>query len=223
MPNPSRRRRQLAKAALVLTLVLAAPIVPAFACGEFFGDWADAWRANPPAKLTAAGLIAGVLALDILLPVPSAPLNTLAGALLGFVPATLVCWAGMTLGSALAFGAARLWGPAFVSRLMDLDDLAELRKTTGSGIAWLLLASRPAPVLAEATVLLAGLIGAPARPCLGAIAAGNLIVAVVYAAAGHWASFGPWLTPTLAASALAPLLLGVLLRGKLSGDSHFFG
>ncbi|MEM9186797.1 MAG: VTT domain-containing protein, partial [Planctomycetota bacterium] len=153
-----------------------------------------------------------VLALDVVLPVPSGPLNTLAGAQLGAGLATLVCWVGMTAGAVIAFAATRRWGAAAAAWLVSEAQLANAREVSGTASAWLLLASRPVPVLAEATIILAGLIGVPWLSFVRFVAAGNLVVAFVYASVGHWASLGRWLAPALIASAVAPLLLAVLVR-----------
>lgn len=215
MPDaPSRRPRPLRLTALV-ALVLAAPIVPAVVYGEAFANWAEAWRNDPPALWLLAVAVTGVLALDIVLPVPSGPLTTLAGAQLGWLLATLVAWVGMMIGATAAFAATRRFGPTLVHRLASANDRRHLGGASGAGWVWLLLATRPVPVLAEATVLMAGLAGASWRQFLLATGGGSLLVAGVYAAVGRWAAMSNQVVPALIATSLVPVALGMATRAWL--------
>ncbi|MEM8866089.1 MAG: VTT domain-containing protein [Planctomycetota bacterium] len=227
MDNRSPIRRRAARLLLMVAIVLAVPILPAVLHGEAFGQWAEAWRANPPSKPQMAVAVAGILALDILLPVPSSPLNTLAGAQLGVPLATFVCWAGMTLGATLAFALTRRWGAPVAIRLARSEDLEQVRTGPGGLGPWILLACRPIPVFAEASVLLAGLVRMPWRQFLPPVIVGNLVIAAVYAGIGRWASTGEWLVPALFSTALAPLLIASMIRrvakqrdAECTGDSH---
>ena len=202
----------LTKPLLLIAIVLALPIVPAVVWGEMFGQGIADWQTGPPPAIPFALATAAILASDLFLPIPSSPLMTLAGAQLGWLAATLVCWLGMTIGATLAFAMARRWGPKLVARFVSSEELERLRTATGSHVGWMLLATRPLPVLAEAGVLLAGLVGVSWRRFLPTIAIGNLCIATCYCALGQFSHAREWLTPALAISIAIPILLGWLVR-----------
>ena len=208
---------KLLKPLLLVMIVLAVPIVIAVCQGEMFADWATQWRDEPPAKSVLALAVIGILAADIFLPVPSGPLNALAGAQLGIPLATVVCWTGMTLGAVVAFGLAKRWGRPWTARFVDQQDLDSLRTASAGSEGWMLLITRPAPVLAEAAVLLAGLIAIPWRRFLPPVAAANLLIAATYAVLGSYAAENDVLALAIIASVLLPLVLALILRRRLAG------
>jgi len=210
--------RQMTKPLLLIAIVLALPIVPAVVYGELFGQGLAAWRAEPPSPLLFSLGVAAILASDLFLPVPSSPLMTLAGAQLGWLAGTLVCWLGLTTGAVAAFALARRWGPALVGRLVAREELERMRVAAGEHFLWMLLVTRPLPVLAEAAVLLAGLVGAPWRQCLPTIAIGNMCVAACFCVMGQFAEDRQWLTPAIVASMAIPLVLSWLIRRRINSQ-----
>src|SRR5690606_2604441 len=76
--------------------------------GEAIEQWTADWVADPPRSAVAMAVAFGLLASDILLPVPSSVVCTFAGSLWGWGPATLVCFGGTTTGAMIGFVAARL-------------------------------------------------------------------------------------------------------------------
>ncbi len=196
----------------ILCVALAAPIVPALIAGEFFSDLANDWQQDPPSKLVLACGIAGVLAADILLPVPSGPVSTLAGATLGVVMGTLTCWLGMSVGALGAFALVRRYGSKALATQALETELESLGKRWQNHSTWLLLATRPAPVLAEATVLLAALVRMPWRQFALPVLAGNFCVACAFASAGYWAASRTALLVAVVASALLPMVFTIVLR-----------
>ena len=156
----------------------------------------------------------GVLAADIFLPVPSSLVATLAGKELGPVIATGAAWFGLTLGGILGFALARWLGGA-AARLSTQDDLASARAWANTAGPASIILLRPAPLLAEASVLAAGLGGMDWRKFLPALLLGNLAATLPYTLFGHWVGSNPWLPWALAVAALSPLALTWLLRRRL--------
>jgi uncharacterized membrane protein YdjX (TVP38/TMEM64 family) len=199
---------------LIVTLVLALLAAPFLLVGELGANQLAAWRENPPSKPTIAWATFALLASDIVLPVPSGPVATFAGAQLGWPLATLVAWAGMTVGCVAAFAATRRWGAALAHWLCKPEELAaaqQLAQTQGVGV---LLVTRPLPILAEAAVLTLGLLGAPWRKLLPTVAGANLVIAAFYAIVGEQAAEREWLLPTLFVVAALPLPIAWWLRHK---------
>lgn len=166
----------------------------------------------------------GILAADIVLPVPSSFVSTFAGAKLGPLSATMASWLGMTLGAALAFGLARWFGRPFAARLAtagDVDRTLDLTKRFG---AWLLVLTRGVPILAEASVLALGVSQLPWSKFLPALALSNLGIALVYSMFGYLAreenATGLALAASISLPAAAALLARAWLRAAKRSTKH---
>lgn len=175
-----RATRLLVVAALA---AVAVPLVPLLVIGARLDEWVADWLATrPPAPVLAAAEV-GVLAADLLLPVPSSLVTTLGGAVLGVPLGTACGWLGMTLGSLAGWCLGRLAGSAALGRLPaeERDSLVAWQARLGP-LAVLL--TRPLPLAAEAAALLAGATGMALWPFLAAAGTGNLAVAIVWSVAG---------------------------------------
>ena len=197
---------------LPMILVLAVPIVPFLLFGEQVEKGLDAWRSDPPAPIIVAGAVVALLATDILLPIPSSLVCTLAGWELGAIGGAATAWTGMSLGAVLGFALARKFGPALVHWLVrpaDLTRAAQLSERFGPA---LLVFSRGVPVLAEASVLLVGLHGLSWRRFLPPVLLSNLGLALAYAWFGQFAERYQWLPLALSISIALPVLMTVAFR-----------
>jgi uncharacterized membrane protein YdjX (TVP38/TMEM64 family) len=89
----------------IITAALCIPLAPFFIIGELPGErWLSA--TDDQARLFAlAG--AGLLASDILLPIPSSVVGTILGARLGFAAGFLATFAGLMTGQVIAYAASR--------------------------------------------------------------------------------------------------------------------
>jgi uncharacterized membrane protein YdjX (TVP38/TMEM64 family) len=157
-------------------------------------------------------LVAGAMATDVVLPVPSSLVATLAGAQLGVLGGTSASWTGMTLGATLAFGLARYWGRPLAERFVSTVDLARLDRLATRLGPGLIVVTRAIPVFAEASVLLLGINRLAWRRFLPALCASNLGIALAYAAFGDFAGRHAWLPLALAISVAAPLALLAIVR-----------
>lgn len=171
--------------ALLWILLLAVVLVPFVLFEDQFNTLADRISSGEASTSLAALAIGGLLALDVFLPVPSSIVSTAAGVLMGLWAGASVVWVGMTAGSMIGYFvgvrsaplARRLVGPQGLARAADLAERYG---------AWAVVVCRPIPVLAEATVVFAGLVRAPLRRFLFVTAASNLGIAVGYAAIGAY-------------------------------------
>ena len=195
--------RQLKLLAAVALVALAVPLVPFLIWGTRLDRLVAAWLDPPPPLPVLAALEIGVLAADILLPVPSSMVTTLGGAALGILPGTLCGWLGMTLGALAGYWAGR-WG----GRRLDDESLQDPR---GLG-ATLVVLTRPIPLVAEAAALMAGATRMPLRRFLVAAGLGNLAVAAAWSVAGRLGHSGDVLQWVLVVS----LALPVAIAGMLS-------
>jgi uncharacterized membrane protein YdjX (TVP38/TMEM64 family) len=168
---------------ILIGLMFALIIIP-FLIFEKQFEALGTWLAEGHASgWLSATTIAALLALDVFLPVPSSIVSTGAGVLLGFWRGAAVIWLGMTVGCVLgyAFG-AKAAGAA--RRLVGEDGLARANQIMDRHGNWALVVCRPIPVLAESSVVFAGLVRSPLRPFVWMTTLSNLGIALAYAAVG---------------------------------------
>lgn len=163
-----------------------------------------------PNAAPAAALGVGLLVADIVLPVPSSLVMLAHGAAFGVVVGTALSLAG-SLGAALLGLAIGRHGGPLLERVVPEH---ERRRADALLARWGTLAivvTRPVPLLAETTVLLAGASGLGWARTAAAAALGSLPAAVLYALAGAAATD----------VASAPVVFGVVLA--LAAATWFAG
>ena len=173
---------------LVLCCAVLVPLVPFAVLGELPGErWLSA-QGDDAFAFGATG--AGLLALDVLLPIPSSVLGALLGGRLGLWPGFAWALLGLLTGQSLGYALGRLLPARFASELPAAPSAA------------IVLVSRPVPVLAEAVAIAAGVERMPLARFMLAGALGN--AAYAFAMAGSGAALLP---EGLAGPGLAPPLL----------------
>jgi uncharacterized membrane protein YdjX (TVP38/TMEM64 family) len=174
---------------LVVAAVLAVILVPFAIWGGAIENWTagfiDGARSRP---VIAAAVLGGLLAADILLPVPSSVVSTACGMLLGFLPGLFVSVAGMMVSSFAGYAIGRWGGRGLLARFVGGDDVARFDEWNRKFGDWAVVACRPVPVLAEASVLMAGAARMPVGRYAAMVSLSNLAVSAVYAAAGAWSA-----------------------------------
>jgi uncharacterized membrane protein YdjX (TVP38/TMEM64 family) len=164
---------------LALFGLVASLDVPLLTNPQPFLDRAGLWG--------AAAIGAGLLILDVFLPVPASLVMVAHGALFGLVRGTLVSLAGSMGGAALGFAVGR-WGSASLHRWVPANERQradELLQRWG-GLA--IIVTRPIPILAESVSILAGTSPLGFWRFLGAAFLGNFPACALYAATGATAA-----------------------------------
>jgi uncharacterized membrane protein YdjX (TVP38/TMEM64 family) len=216
--------RRLARPLLLITIVLVVPIALLAIRGESFATQLSEWQTHPPAPRTLAALVVAILGVDIVLPVPSGPISTLAGSHLGVALGTAASALGMTLGAVIAFAVARRFGsPPNEERISFSRDPAGERSPSAAPTAeqaarrhgpWMLVLTRPLPLVAEAAVVIAGSLNMPWRTFLPPVVVSNVVISAIYAALGQYAAEHHWLPLAVAASMAIPLAIAIRLRRR---------
>ena len=193
---------------------IAVPVIPWMLWGarldHAVADWLD--PLPPPAVLAAAEI--GVLAADIILPVPSSLVATLGGASLGVAVGTLCGSVGLTIGSLAGWLLGRIAGRRSFDALdaRERAAVAARRRTLGP---LLVVVSRPLPILAEAVALMAGAAGMTWPTFLAAAAPANCVIALAWSLAGacgrnadslQWVALAAVAVPAVIAAAVAASL-----------------
>jgi uncharacterized membrane protein YdjX (TVP38/TMEM64 family) len=197
--------------AILWTVLVAVVLIPFFVFEPQFERLAT-WLAQGNASGWAtAAAIGGLLTFDVFLPVPSSIVSTAAGALLGFWAGAAVIWTGMTVGClvAYAFGA---YAAAPARRLVGADGLLRAAGVMDRYGPWAIVVCRPIPVLAESSVVFAGLVRTPLSPFVWLTALSNLGIAIAYAAVGAFSMQAGSFLWTFAGAIALPGL--ALLAGK---------
>jgi len=200
--------RGLIRPILLITLILAIPVVPFAVLGPSFESRLESQvraAASPPA---VGLLVVGLLAVDVFLPVPSSVVSTVAGSTLGIAWGTGASWLGMTLGALLAFVLARGLGRPLALRFSGEESWARIDALSSHYGPLVLVLARPVPILAEASVLFFGATRLSWPRFFLPVALSNLGIALVYSALGDLVQ----LPIALAASIALPLVLTVVAR-----------
>jgi uncharacterized membrane protein YdjX (TVP38/TMEM64 family) len=207
---------------IVGTLLFAVILVP-FA---FIGDPLEAFvRRSVVAEegndAILALTIVFLLSADILLPIPSSIVSTAAGyrfgaiggAGLSLLGLTISCWFGYWIGSS--------FGRVGAERMVGARRLNSAARVIGRYGSWSVALARPVPVLAEASVILAGLLRLPFIPFFVLSTLANLIVSLVYGFAGSLSAEVDSLLLGLAAAVSVPFLASWWLHGRAERAATF--
>lgn len=171
-------------------------------------DGAVAWLEAAGPWAWAAGI--GLLASDLVLPVPGTVVMSALGYVHGPLAGGLAAAAGSMLAGLGGYGIGRLVGERAARRLLGAVDYEKGRLLFARGGAWMVALSRALPILPEALACTAGLVRMPFARFLGALACGSLPVGFLFAWIGAAGRDAPgW---ALAFSLLVPALLWTAAR-----------
>jgi uncharacterized membrane protein YdjX (TVP38/TMEM64 family) len=165
------------------------------------------------APLAAAVVGVGLLVVDVVLPVPSSLVMIAHGAAFGPLLGAALSLVGSLGAALLGFAVGRRAGP-LLNRLVPVG---ERRRADALLARWGVLAivvTRPVPLLAETTVILAGASPLGWRRTAVAALVGSVPAAVLYALAG---SVATGLGNPVAVFALVLLLAGATWAGGAAG------
>jgi 3-dehydroquinate synthase len=169
-------------AALLVAAVIGSKLVLENLLGIDTEAVAMAWLASAGAG--SALVIAGLLAADVFLPVPSSVLMVLSGAAFGVAHGALVALVGSVLGEWLGFELVRRYGRGLAARIVGDDDVARFSRFFERHGAVAVIVTRPLPVVMETMSVVAGLAGMRRGTFLAASVIGTLPIVVLYASAG---------------------------------------
>lgn len=197
----------------VLSAVALACIVALFL---FFGGEIEARvlavLSDPRSQGWIAGLTTGLLALDIVFPMPASVITVTAGASLGWLGGTIAAGLGLSIGCLIGYGVGRWFGAPFIERFVTEDERRglDLLMARWGGLG--LILTRPIPVLGEASVLLAGASRACVRRTIAATTFANLAVAAIYAGFGALSEGVGSMALAFAAAMLTPVVVALVAR-----------
>lgn len=195
---------------LLLLLLLAVVLVPYVLFEERFAALASRVVAGESRTYVAGG-VGVLLASDVLLPVPSSVVSVAAGMLLGFWRAAATIWLGMSAACAIGYAVGRKTS-GLARRLVGADSLGRASRLLSRHGDYAFVVSRPVPVVAEATVILAGLTGASFTRFMLVTTAANFGIALAYAGIGAFSLRVESLPVALAGAVIVPALAWIVVR-----------
>jgi uncharacterized membrane protein YdjX (TVP38/TMEM64 family) len=139
--------------------------------------WLD--ESGPLAALVGVGL----LIVDVLLPVPSSLVMIAHGAIFGVVAGTVLSLIGSTGAAALGFALGRRGG-GVLARVVPVEERQRADRMLERWGPLAVIATRPVPILAETTVIMAGASSMSWRSVMTAALAGAIPAALLYALTG---------------------------------------
>jgi uncharacterized membrane protein YdjX (TVP38/TMEM64 family) len=177
-------KRALWLIAGVAISVIATKVLLEDVAGVSLDGLATRWITD--AGAAGAVTIALLLAVDIVLPVPSSLVMVLSGAAFGVWWGTLLALAGSIAGEWLGFELARRFGVGISTRLIGATAMADMRGVMARHGVEAVLVTRALPVVMETTSIVAGLSAMRRSTFLLTSLVGTVPVAAAYACAGAW-------------------------------------
>ena len=169
--------------AILWILLIGLVLLPFLLFEQQFNAFAEYITRSDTSRWVVGSAIFGLLALDVFLPVPSSIVSTASGVLLGFGLGSAVVWGGMMAGCLIGY-ATGARGSAAARRFIGDDGIARASALMQRYGDLTLVICRPVPVLAEASVVFAGLVRTNYSRFVRLTAASNLGIAAGYAAVG---------------------------------------
>lgn len=191
-----------------LGLIVVLLLVP-FAIATVLGGWEQA-PDLPGGAVFAAVTVIGLLAADVVLPVPSSAVLVAAGAALGPISGAVAGTLGVVAGATVGYALGARFGGEPTGR--DAERARLLFERWGSAA---LVMTRPLPLLAESTAIVAGSTRMDPRRFLSAVVAGAVPTCVGLALVGHAGASrldGSGLATLLGVTAALAVATGVLAR-----------
>jgi uncharacterized membrane protein YdjX (TVP38/TMEM64 family) len=171
--------------ALAIFLII---LIPFLLWGESIENWTNYFLASSTSKIITGIVIGTLLSVDILAPVPSSLVSTAGGYFLGFGLGFLVSTTGMTVSCIIGYFLGANVGSPISKRLLGANELSKLEKIQNKYADWIIILSRAVPVLAETSVITAGIGRVPFRRFILLILLSNLGISFVYAAIGAYSA-----------------------------------
>ena len=172
---------------LIFTILILI-LIPYLIFGQSIKNWTDYFLNSSPSSILVGIMIGGLLSVDIIAPVPSSIVSTAGGYFLGFILGTLVSLAGMTVSCIIGYLIGSKFGNPISERLVGAQELSKFQKLQNKYGNWIIIISRAVPVLAETSILMAGIGRMPLNYFILLVLLSNLGISLVYAAIGAYSA-----------------------------------
>lgn len=180
----SKYKREIIKFSLISFIIIITFLLWGNQINELFDKFLEQAKEEQNRGLVR-NILFFTLASDILLPIPSSLASTLCGHYLGFLEGFWVSFMAMNISSFIGYFIGRFF-KAIAMKLLKQEEMNTLDKSNESkGVCWI-LALRPVPVLAEASILYAGIKKLSFKSVAWGLLLGNATVSAIYAFLGTY-------------------------------------
>ena len=173
------RRYWIFVAGIMAAMLLIFTVVDALAIGPLVDP--SPWMGR--ADALAAGVGVSLLIVDVVLPVPSSLVMIANGSLFGLGPGAFLSLVGALGAGVLGYAIGRR-GDATLGRMLSVDERARADRLLSRWGLVAIVVTRPIPILAETTVILAGASRVSWPRVLAALLIGTIPIVIVFAAIG---------------------------------------
>jgi uncharacterized membrane protein YdjX (TVP38/TMEM64 family) len=202
------KHKEILRWVAVSTIILVIILFPFFVYGEQLENWFKKfmeYAGNHP--LLSFSTIVALLGSDILLPIPSSFVNTASGILFGIFYGTLASFIGLTISCIFGYILGRFSGLLLKKSLLKQSDIQHLERMYHRLGDWIIAITRPVPVLAESSVLFAGMAHMPFMRFMILTSISNLGISLLYAITGHLSDMSSSLPFAFIGAILIPLII----------------
>ena len=140
---------------------------------------AVAWIEGAGRWAWAAGI--GLLAADLVLPVPGTVVMSALGWIYGFWWGGVIAAAGSMVAGLCGYGVGRLIGEGAARKILGERDFERGKQLFTRGGGWMIALSRAVPILPEALSCTAGLVRMPFGRFAGSLACGSVPTGLIFA------------------------------------------
>lgn len=180
------KRYWIFSTALVILMLIIYGLVAFLGMDGLTGESAPVWMSSGGGVLVALGGILLLIA-DVVLPVPSSAVMIANGVIYGIVLGTIISLIG-TVGAALIGYWIGKRGSKLVERIVSPEEMARSRRMVKHWGPMAIVSTRPIPMIAETTAIMAGASGLSWVTVLWASLLGSIPQAILFAITGATAA-----------------------------------
>ena len=215
MQNKVNLETQIRIKWILLTIaIITLLLIPFILFGDSLDNWTNSFFQSEPSKLIASIVIGSLLSIDIVAPVPSSILSTAGGYFLGFIGGTFISLIGMTISCLIGYWIGDKFGRPAAERFADSKEISRFESLQKKYGDWIIIISRSVPLLAETSVLFAGIGHMKFNRFMLMAIISNLGISVVYAAVGAYSAHIISFLFAFAAAILFPGIMIVILKNR---------
>ena len=215
MQNKVNLETQIRIKWILLTIaIITLLLIPFILFGDSLDNWTNIFFQSEPSKLIASIVIGSLLSIDIVAPVPSSILSTAGGYFLGFIGGTFISLIGMTISCLIGYWIGDKFGRPAAERFADSKEISRFESLQKKYGDWIIIISRSVPLLAETSVLFAGIGHMKFNRFMLMAIISNLGISVVYAAVGAYSAHINSFLFAFAAAILFPGIMIVILKNR---------
>jgi len=202
---------------VVVTVIVILILIPFFLFGDQIESWTEQFLETSSDKQGLIALVlGGLLSLDILLPTPSSLVMVASGFFLGFWKGFFVAFIGNTISVIFGYWLGANAGRPITSKWVGVEELEQLDNLYNRIGDWVIVVSRAVPVMAETSVLFAGMSKMKYSRFLLMATLSNLALSAVYAAVGAFSGNVNSFLLAFFAAVLLPGLAMLIIRTRKS-------